>query len=271
MGFRNPITTVVAVDTRAAAAGPGVRMYQSPNPDGTGHLYGVVEWSDFTAGDTPARIVQSANPNPRSITDLYGRLAITGGAYSTSSGVMAAPELDLSIEQNAAGHPVRVARWVGADRIIPSQNYIATANASTARSIAATGWTPIQLDAFEANNGGFSIPAGTSHLVVPWDGWYEVSGIVPFAANATGFRALRWNWTQLTPAGQPAQLTPRMAAWEQATSAGGNTVVAQPIPVRMPAGGWIELQAGQGSGAALSTAINADGVPQVSIKLLAPL
>lgn len=105
MGFRNPITSATAVDTRAAAATAGVRVYETPNPDGTGSSYGVVEWSDGRAGDVPARAVQVASPLPRGVTDPFGRWTISGGTYQTPSGPVAAPSLSLGVEQDPPGGP----------------------------------------------------------------------------------------------------------------------------------------------------------------------
>lgn len=105
MGFRNPITSAAAVDTRAVPTVAGVRMYEMPNPD-TGQPYGVLEWDDGITGDTPARVVQTADANPHSVTTPYGRLAITAGAYAGKTG----PELDLSVEQDSVGNPVAITR-----------------------------------------------------------------------------------------------------------------------------------------------------------------
>ncbi len=59
MGFRNPITTAEGVDTGKDSTGPGVRMYQDPNPEGVSR--GVVEFRNGIAGDRHATITRTVN------------------------------------------------------------------------------------------------------------------------------------------------------------------------------------------------------------------
>jgi hypothetical protein len=101
MGFRNPARTASAVNTGGVAA--GVRIYQDATDD-WGRTAGVLEFNDGAANDTPATITQGSVPVPRSVTDTYGRLTITGGSYATDGSggaIMAAPTLRLGVEQKS--------------------------------------------------------------------------------------------------------------------------------------------------------------------------
>lgn len=117
MTFRDPLTSATAVDTRTGTQTAGVRMYEAPNPD-TNLPVGIVEWDDGFTGDVPAQAIQTAVPNPRSLTTPYGRLATKGGSYATPVGLVAAPEFDLSVDQDAAGNPYPQAKIVGANRLL---------------------------------------------------------------------------------------------------------------------------------------------------------
>lgn len=181
MGFRDPITSP-EVDTRPADTAAGVRMYEAPDPD-TGLPRGVVEWTTGHAGDVPAQAVQTADPSPRSITTPYGRLAVKGGTYGTVTGPVTAPELDLSVEQDAAtGNPVRVARVIGADVVDLGPQSVRQAAILTSGA----GWALW-------NDATYKDLAFWLHQ----DGWATVSGLIKYVGG-TGAGArmvpLSGNW-----------------------------------------------------------------------------
>lgn len=244
MGFRNPITSAVALDTGATA--PGVKVYANNSNPGSG----VVEWDAYTAKVTGS---------------LTSSQTGSGGSYFTLGMNNNGPSLAMNIEGQPAGGTASVLRLT-ADRIIPSAVYLCQAIATVAQPIAATGWTALAMGKADLNSGGFTISG--SRITVPVDGIYELTGMCVFAANATGYRALRWNWT-LPPGG--TQTTPLVVAWEPAAASGNPAVVARPTIAQLSAGGWCELQAAQASGAALNTQINSDGAPSVAVKLIAAL
>lgn len=98
MGWKNPLTSAVNVDTRTAPTVAGVRMYEAPNPD-TGQPRGVIELDDGIPGDTPATITQTADSNPHSIATPLGSVILDAGGYNGTP----APKLALNVEQNPAG------------------------------------------------------------------------------------------------------------------------------------------------------------------------
>lgn len=98
MGYRNPITSVAAVDTGTNPLGARVRVYEGSDPDGS--VYGVVEWDDGIFGDTPAKIIGRSTPNPRGLSgSVGGSLTISAGTYNGKAG----PTLGMNVVQNGDG------------------------------------------------------------------------------------------------------------------------------------------------------------------------
>jgi hypothetical protein len=194
MGFRDPITSAAAVDTRTTPTTAGVRMYEAPNPD-TGQPYGVVEWDDGLAGDVPARAVQTADRNPHSEVAPFGRLAISGGTYAVPSGTKAAPELDLVVESDGSGTGVTrsVARIVGADRVDLGLGWAflrATAVQPASGTLAA-GWQTISFGAADTDtDGGWSASTvgvkGPDRFVIQKTGEYSIEGTAAIGTVAAG-------------------------------------------------------------------------------------
>jgi hypothetical protein len=106
MGFRNPVTSAVAVDT--GRGGAGVRLYEREVSPGV--FQGVAEWSD---GIGVARTTLTGGGAGDSGGTVY---AITGASVLGAT----APELDLNIEGLPAGGYGPVARLKGAGLIIDS-------------------------------------------------------------------------------------------------------------------------------------------------------
>lgn len=149
MGFRNPITTAAAVDT-GQPGGARARVYQGSDTTGT---YGVLEFDDGIAGDTPAQVIGRANLTPQpgggGYTAQGGGLTVKGGSYNG----VTAPELDLNVEQAPAGGYQPVARLkAGAGGQIITDNPM-TLPAGSGVAMPAGGY------------GYGSLPANTSPIV----------------------------------------------------------------------------------------------------------
>lgn len=95
MGFRSPITTATAVDTRASASSAGARMYSRPISGQPGAVQGVVELDDGL-GDTPATFTSTPGTQ-RSVNG--GSTQLGGGSYSGTG----AP--DVTLDVLTAGDP----------------------------------------------------------------------------------------------------------------------------------------------------------------------
>lgn len=116
MGYRNPVTTASAVDTRAGAGAAGARLYSQPIPGQAGAAQGVLELDDGL-GDTPATL--TATPGTQhSVTG--GVVTLDGGSFSST------PNTKVDLQVVPAGSPElhgvsvpgqfgRVARVRGAD------------------------------------------------------------------------------------------------------------------------------------------------------------
>lgn len=111
MGFRNPVTTVAAVDTANGRAGaPGVRVYGQEISPGSGIFQGVVDWFD---GAATAR----ASLTGGGVGDSGGNVfEVRGGAVQG----VTAPGLQLNVEGLPAGGYGPVARLKGAGLVIDS-------------------------------------------------------------------------------------------------------------------------------------------------------
>lgn len=136
------------------------------------------------------------------------------------------------------------------DRITPARlNHPACrGRQSTVQTISSSTWTAITFGAEDHDTHGMhSTLSNTSRFTVPsgYDGIYEMSGGVSWAASATGQRWCRWalNGTEIDGSGNNID----------ATSSGQTLSDARTITYSLVAGDYIELQAFQTSGGNLDT------------------
>lgn len=172
MGFRNPITTVAALDTGGNA--PGVRIYASQNNPGSG----VVEWDAYSA------IARGT---------LTSSLTGSGGTFF-ALGLSGGPALQLNLEENTGGGGYSpVIRATGGPLYVDSlaglayARLIATGNAPLTGTYGAGLWNGIPWGAAPLDShGGFGLP-GTTGWKVPAGqaGIYALSGQVVFTADGS--------------------------------------------------------------------------------------
>lgn len=93
--------------------------------------------------------------------------------------------------------------------------------------------------------GGHSTSVDTSRYTARYPGWYQVSGHVSWAGNATG---RRWTWFRVNGVNVEGSQVARAA-----TSASDISVPAVTKQVYLSIGDYVELVAMQDSGAALDT------------------
>lgn len=111
-----------------------------------------------------------------------------------------------------------------------------------------SGWTSISLDTAQVDTyTGHSNSLNNSRFSAPVPGWYDVCGVVCWTSNGTGIRASRLavNGTSVSGSAQ---------SW--AAAASGTTAVPTAVrSVFLNTGQYVEVQAFQTSGAALSTRV----------------
>lgn len=119
---------------------------------------------------------------------------------------------------------------------------------SASQSIASNTWSAISLNVTTMDSySGHSDTTNNSRYTAQVSGWYMVSGVVAFGANATGFRAAKVNvnGTTLLNAGN---------GYAQNTGGTFSCPVTTPNrPVFLNSGDYVELYGFQNSGGALST------------------
>lgn len=121
---------------------------------------------------------------------------------------------------------------------------------TTAQTINSLTWTGIQLQATVVDPYGAHSTTVNSQCIARVSGWYEMSGIVNFAVNATGFRVVR-----IVVNGTAVQGS---ATDTQANNA-DYTAIPSFATAYMNAGDYCELQALQSSGGGtLNTGVLAD-------------
>lgn len=103
----------------------------------------------------------------------------------------------------------------------------------------------VDFDAVEIDELGGWSASTPSRYTAQRAGWYEVSGAVGFASNSTGSRTCAWGLNGSIVAGGHSQ---RISA----NSATTHNQVAPSMPIEMAVGDYVELGAGQSSGAALN-------------------
>ncbi|MFJ6085180.1 hypothetical protein ACIQI8_27605 [Streptomyces sp. NPDC092369] len=122
---------------------------------------------------------------------------------------------------------------------------------ASVQSIADNTWTPLTLDTedYDSDN-GHSTSTNTSRYTVQVAGTYAITGMVSFAANATGNRAGR---ITVNGTAVPGSFVKGLAA--TATHSSGAAFHAQAV---LAVGDYIELQGLQTSGGALNTSSATD-------------
>lgn len=135
---------------------------------------------------------------------------------------------------------------------------IADTAAGNAAAAGALSWETIEQD----DLGGWASGSPTRYTVQT-AGWYELSGGIGFASNATGSRTCAWAVNGTIVDGCHAQ---RLSA-NAATTHHQNAVTRT---VDLAVGDYVELWAGQSSGAALNTTTGGPR-PSVCIKYVRPL
>ena len=126
-------------------------------------------------------------------------------------------------------------------------------------------WGPIPLTAWEYDRGGFRSPSFPTRFYAPVFGVYEVSTLIHFAANDTGRRGIRLNYSPY-PGATPAFPPNGVVAFTPARSV--TAVVGKPLRLTMDAGGWVEMQGFQDSGASLSTFTSGDSASTMTAALV---
>jgi hypothetical protein len=120
---------------------------------------------------------------------------------------------------------------------------------TVAQSIPTATFTPVTFDAETYDTpDGHSITVNISRYTCQKAGWYQLSGVVVWAPNATGRRLLQWRVGGTAINGGRTDLAP----------VGGGVQTAMPastIPVLLAVGNYVELAAFQDTGSPLSTAI----------------
>lgn len=109
-----------------------------------------------------------------------------------------------------------------------------------------------------SSTGGHSTSVSTSRYTAVYPGWYQVSGGVAFAANATGRRACTWRVNGSSVAGSQVAYP--------ATAASDCEIAARTKLVYLNVGDYVELYAYQESGGALNTFVAASAEPHMSVR-----
>jgi hypothetical protein len=123
VGFRNPVSTIGALDTGQGFARGSVQSY-TDNPTGALgsalHTAAGFQFRDGVSGDTPAAVVNVANYTAQGANGLFaqgGGLTVAAGSYNGVQG----PRLDLNVESAPAGGYAPVLRMTAGagGRIVP--------------------------------------------------------------------------------------------------------------------------------------------------------
>ena len=93
--------------------------------------------------------------------------------------------------------------------------------------------------------GGHSTTTTNSRYTARYAGWYQLSGGVCFASNATGYRFARWLLNGAAVPGSEVRIS--------ATATSITQVSARTVEVYLNVGDYVELGASQSTGASLST------------------
>jgi hypothetical protein len=136
---------------------------------------------------------------------------------------------------------------------------------TAAQLIANTTYVAVSFDAEDVdtdvdNIGGHDNVTNNSRYTARYAGWYQVSGVIGYVANATGRRLAAWavNGTNVN-AGQ--------VAINNTGAATDVEVVARKKHLYLNVGDYLQLMAYQESGIALNTASAAAGVVQANMSV----
>lgn len=221
MGFRNPVTTASAVDTRAGSAAPGARVYTRPIPGRSdGAVQGVLEFDDGVTGDLPATL--DSHPGSVRSDTIGGTTTLTGGTFAASPGTIRLPNLILDAlpagAADVAGIPfpagapaVRRAQITGADVLI-----VPTGTQVQADGVPIVCASRAARDALTWTKGGLCARTDLGGLLQRYDGaaWRfylagsvsgttDVNGLLTFPHSGDGQAPIAWG---MTPRNQTTDL-----------------------------------------------------------------
>ena len=125
-----------------------------------------------------------------------------------------------------------------------------TVQTLTTSVITSITFTTEDLDDDPNGASNHSTSSNTSRYVAPYSGWYLISGVVAFAANATGLRSTRWAVNGSVVLNSGVDVTSVTASTQE--------VAANTQKVFLTAGDYVELQAFQSSGGNLNTVYGSD-------------
>lgn len=129
----------------------------------------------------------------------------------------------------------------------------------TTGTLTSITFTTEDLDDDPAGTGAHSTSVNTSRYTAVYPGWYQVSGVVSFAANATGVRAASWavNGTAIN------------ASASAIPNNGAATIVDVPAPtiqVFLNVGDYVELQGYHERGANLDTFVSGQHASSMDVQ-----
>jgi hypothetical protein len=135
---------------------------------------------------------------------------------------------------------------------------ICVATQTVAQSIPTGAWTSLSFNAESIDTANMHNPASlNTRITIPTDGKYLLAGSVCFVSNATGRRGLQWAINGVANPYGGAVMLPTLSTSTPA-------IPSSTLPVQLTAGQYVELQAFQDTGAALSTSVGASVQPFAS-------
>lgn len=207
-----------------------------------------------TAGATLANLTGAGAAPANSVT--LGFVRVTAGMTSTTTANIGWYGRGTNTFSGAiAGAPPPYAIGRPFD-FIPSCGLSNSANQSIPNNTATT----LTFDTESDNDGLHSTSSNTGRITIQTPGVYQFSGLVSFAANATGVRGLT------------CRIGETLNIWQdlRSTASAGSTVI--PISFNYPCsyGDIFDLQAYQTSGGALNSSYQAFLSPSFSAQWIAP-
>ena len=131
---------------------------------------------------------------------------------------------------------------------------------TSVQSLTSGSQSVLLFDAEDVDSSGMhSTSSNTGRATAVYPGWYQFSGGVGIATNATGRRGFRFmtNGTTVVP-GSPVMYFP--------ASAGQTEVAGRTVLIFLNVGDYVEAQAFQDSGGALNTTVIAPDQPAMTCK-----
>lgn len=216
-----------------------------------------------TAAATPARILAGTTGQVLTADST----ATAGLKYAD----VALPQYNSGSRPNAAAGQIFMdsdtgALWYGATiggtayRLPFPGTVLAKARQTTAQTAYTTGavqWTVADYDKL----GGFNIASQATRYTMTLPGRYEFTGGCSFAANSTGYRAVRWAINNAT---YNASSVVVPAAAVQPTVVPARTITY----VCVTPGDYIEMVTQQNAGSALSPDVTVENQPLLAVKYL---